>query len=271
MTDWSAHARMSAAQRWERASAAMGRGVTDALVEFAAPQPGERVLDVASGTGAPSLQVARRVGPRGTVVATDISAEPLKIAEQRARERGLSNISFHRIDVHELPFPADEFGLVTCRFAAMFFAGLPKALAEIWRVLRPGGRVAFACWGPFDQPYFQTTAQVVMRHMGRDIPPAAASMFKFGSPGTLASAFLQAGFGNAHDELRTVPWTWPGSIQDLWEYFQAVTVPFRPLFEGIAPEQQAGIEREVKLELEKYREGEEIKLTAQIVLSSAVK
>ena len=81
MTDWSAHARMSAAQRWERASAAMGRGVTDALVEFAAPQPGERVLDVASGTGAPSLQVARRVGPRGTVVATDISAEPLKIAE----------------------------------------------------------------------------------------------------------------------------------------------------------------------------------------------
>ena len=249
----------------------MGRGVTEALVEFADPRPGERVLDVACGTGAPSLQVARRVAPGGSVVATDISDEPLKIAVERARERGLANIRFEHADVHALPFAADEFDLATCRFGVMFFADLSRALRELLRVLRPGGRVAFASWGPFEQPYFQTTAQIVMQHTGAEIPARAAAMFKFGAPGTLAAALREAGFAEAYDELRTVPWTWPGSTQDLWEYFQAVTIPFQPLFKKVAPEQMPALEREVLAALEKLRAGEEIRLTAKVVLSRAVK
>src|SRR5947209_158455 len=124
--NWATHARMQASQRWERASAEMGRHVTDALVSYAAPKAGERVLDVACGTGAPSLKVARRVGTTGSVVATDISEEPLKIAAERAKERGLTNIRFERVDVHQLPYPDAEFDLITCRFGAMFFADLSK-------------------------------------------------------------------------------------------------------------------------------------------------
>src|SRR5690242_10168881 len=110
MTDpnWATHARMQASQRWERPSAEMGRYVTDALVDYAGPKPGERVLDIACGTGAPSLKVARRVGPAGTVVATDVSEEPLKIAAERAQERGLTNIRFECADVHALPYADSE-------------------------------------------------------------------------------------------------------------------------------------------------------------------
>ena len=262
-TDWAAHARMQASQRWERASAEMGKHVTDALVEYANPQPGERVLDVACGTGAPSLKVACAVEATGRVVATDLSEEPLKIAAERAKERGLTNIRFERADVHELPYSEGEFDLITCRYGAMFFRDLPRALREMRRVLRPGGRVAFAAWGAFDQPYFQTTVQVVMRHTGAKIPPGATAMFKFARSGTLARVLSEAGFADAGDEVRTVPWVWTESVEECWAYFQAVSVPLRPLLDKVTPE----ITREVLVELTKHWDGKAVNLTVDIVLA----
>ncbi len=270
-TSWGSDQRVAAAQRWERASAAMGRAVTEALVEAANPQPGMRVLDAACGTGAPALPVARRVGPRGWVVAIDIAAEPLRIAAERARERGLGNVRFERADVHQLPFADAEFDLVTSRFGVMFFSHLPQALGEMRRVLRPGGRVAIAAWGPFEQPYFQATAKVVMRHTGRSLPPSAAAMFQFGVPGSLAAALTAAAFGEARDQLRRVPWVWPDTVSELWAYFQAVTIPFRPLLEGLGPEQRAAVERDVCAALEKYRDGARVNLTADIAIATAIK
>jgi ubiquinone/menaquinone biosynthesis C-methylase UbiE len=265
--NWEAHARMQAATRWERPSAEMGKHVTDALVEYANPQPGERVLDLACGTGAPSLKVARRVGPSGHVVATDLSEEPLRIAAERARERGLGNIEFQKADAHALPFGEDEFDLVTCRFGVMFFADLPRALAEMKRVLKPGGRIAFAAWGSFDQPYFQSTVGTVLRHTRAEAPKGAAAMFKFGEPGRLARALEQAGLVQARDELRRVPWPWSETPEELWAYFQAVTVPFRPVLEQATPE----MEREIVGELRKYWDGAEVNLTAEIVLAGGKK
>src|SRR5207248_65332 len=151
-SDWATHARMNAATRWERPSADMGRGATDAIVALAQPRPGMSVLDVASGTGAPGLQIARAVAPTGHVTATDLNAEPLKIAAERARERSLTNISFEVADAHRLQFADASFDLVTSRCGVMFFSDLPRALSEIRRVLKPGGRVALLAWGPLDQP-----------------------------------------------------------------------------------------------------------------------
>jgi len=261
--NWATHARMQASQRWERPSAQMGKHVTDALVDYAAPIPGERVLDVACGTGAPSLKVARQVGPAGSVVATDLSEEPLKIAAERASERGLSNIRFERADVHELPYADAEFDLVTCRFGVMFFRDLPRALGEIRRVLKPGGRVALAAWGSFDQPYFRSTVQVIMRRTGAEMPPGAAAMFKFSPAGSLARALADAGFVDARDEVRSVPWVWTENPEELWAYFRAVTVPFRPVLEKLTPD----IEKEILAELRKSCDGEKVNLTADIVLA----
>ena len=267
--NWAEHARTQAATRWERPSAEMGKNVTDALVEFADPRPGERVFDVACGTGAPSLKVARRVGPSGLVVATDLNEEPLKIAAQRAKERGLQNMRFERADVHSLPYGEKEFDLVTSRFGVMFFADLPRALGEIRRVLKPGGRVAFAAWGSFDQPYFQSTVQIIMRHTGAALPVAAATMFKFGQQGLLADALTAAGFAEANDEVRTVPWVWPDALKELWAYFQAVTSPFRSVLD--TAKGRDDIEREVLDAIRSYWDGDKVNLTAQIVLARATK
>ncbi|MGZ4813001.1 MAG: class I SAM-dependent methyltransferase [Terriglobales bacterium] len=269
--DWATHARMNAAKRWERPSAEMGRGATDAIVEFAQPQPGMRVLDVASGTGAPALQLARRVLPGGLVTATDLSPEPLNIAAERARERGLTNLLFKVADAHKLPFDDASFDLVTSRLAVMFFSDLPRALGEMRRVLKSGGRVALLAWGPIEQPYFDSTGAVIMRHTGATLPPSAQQIFRFGRRGTLSAALSAAGFREVTEELRTVPWPWTSSIEDLWEYFQTATVPFRPLLDQICPEQLEAIGREVRAAFTRFWDGEKVNMTADFVLASGTR
>ncbi len=270
-SDWATHARMNAAKRWERPSAEMGRAATEAIVALAQPRPGMAVLDVASGTGAPSLQIARAIAPSGHVTATDISPEPLKIAAERARQRGLSNVSFETADVHALPYPDESFHLVTSRMSAMFFSDLPRALGEMRRVLRPGGRAALMVWGPVEQPYFDCTAAVIMRHTGAPLPASATNMFRLARPGTLKAALERAGFRDAAEELRTVPWPWTASIEDLWEYFQAATIPFRPLVEQIPADKRDLITREVHAAFARYWDGQKVNLTANFVLASGVR
>jgi ubiquinone/menaquinone biosynthesis C-methylase UbiE len=271
--DWATHARMNAAKRWERPSAEMGRGATDAIVEFAQPRPGMRVLDVAGGTGAPALQLARRVLPNGHVTATDKSPEPLKIASERAQERALTNIEFKIADVHELPFEDAGFDLVTSRLGVMFFSDLSRALGEMRRVLRPGGRVALLAWGSIEQPYFASTGAIIMRHTGLNLPPAAQQIFRFGTRGTLSAALRAAGFREVTEELKTVSWPWTSSteetsaIADLWEYFQAATVPFRPLLDQIRPEQLEPITRDVYAAFHRFWDGEKVNMTADFVLA----
>src|SRR5438045_5100494 len=102
---WGASYRLIAAEKWKAKSAAMGRGVTQALVEYARPRLGMKVLDVATGTGEPAITLASQVGPSGHVTALDVSAELLEVATERARSRGLTNFSTRQADVHRIPFP----------------------------------------------------------------------------------------------------------------------------------------------------------------------
>ena len=150
-SNWGDSYRLVASEKWKQKSAAMGRDVTQALVEYADPKPGMRVLDVASGTGEPAITIASRLKAAGEVVATDLSTELLAIAEERARQRKLMNFSAQQADAHQLPFPDKTFDLATSRFGVMFFANVERAFSELRRVLKPGARACFAAWGPFEQ------------------------------------------------------------------------------------------------------------------------
>lgn len=271
-SNWNDFSRANASQRWRAQSGAMGRHVTEAIVAEAQIQPGMRVLDVACGTGEPAISIAALLRGTGEVIATDISAEPLKIGEQRARERGLDNVRFVRADVHQLPFPADSFDRITCRLGVMFFADLPGALRELHRVLKPGGRVSLLAWGPMEQPYFDTTIGTILAVLpGLEVPTSGATMFRFGKAGKLKTAFSAAGFSPVEERLETLAWDWPGTPEDFWHYFREVTVPFKALFQAVPSERRDEAHEAVLAAIRKCYDGTAIHFGATMVLASAVR
>lgn len=271
-SDWGSSYRLVAAEKWKAKSAAMGRDVTEAPVNYAQPQPGMQVLDLASGTGEPAITIASRVGREGQVTALDVSSELLEITAQRARQRGLTNVSLQQADAHNLPFPDEIFDLVTSRFGVMFFQDSVKALGEARRVLKPGGRACFLAWGPFEQPYWQSTIAVVIKHIGGSaLAPGHPDPFKFSSPGSLSAVLEEAGFSRIDEQTKTVPWSWPGTSEEVWEYLRTVSMPFRPLLERVPAEKWEEINREVLPAINRCRQGDSIEFGAVIVLASGRK
>ena len=269
---WGSQYRLVASETWKAKSGAMGRPVTEALVDYAQPATGMRVLDLASGTGEPAISLAGRLGPNGHVTALDVSAELLEIAIKRARDRGLTNFSTLQCDAHSLPFPDHSFDLVTSRFGVMFFRDAGLVLREVRRALRPGARACLLAWGPFEQPYWRSTMGVVHRHVGGPLLESGGpDPFHFAEAGSLSAVLRSAGFGEVEEQTETLTWTWPGPVEEVWEYAKSVTVPFHPMLERVPEDQWAQIDDEVHKAVAQYSDGKRIAFGATVVLASGRK
>ena len=270
--DWGSQYGLVAAEKWKAKSAAMGRPVTEALVDYAKPEPGMRVIDLASGTGEPAITLATRVGPQGHVTAVDLSADLLEIAKGRAQARGLTNFTTQKADAHSLPLSENSFDLGTSRFGVMFFREPEKALRELRRVLRPGGRACFLAWGSFDQPYWKSTMGVVHRHVsGTLLTSDGPNPFRFAQPGSLSKVLRASDFRSVEAETRVLPWTWPGPPEEVWEQMKSIAVPFRSLLDRVQPHQWQQIDAEVCSELNRYWDGNNVAFGASVVLASGQK
>src|SRR3954447_3072047 len=152
----------------------------------------------------------------------------------------------------------------------MFFGDLPKALREICRVLKPGGRAVLLAWGAMEQPYFATTIGAILRTLPElQLPASGANMFKFGVPGVLPAAMRAAGFAAVEESFTQVPWNWPGTPEELWEYFREVTIPFKPLFETIPPGRREEVDAAVLHALHERFRDSQVEFEAEIVIVSA--
>lgn len=270
--DWNSFGRAVASEKWRRQSAEMGSAMTRAIVSAAQVEPGMHVLDVACGSGEPAISIATLLAGTGEVVGADISPAPLQIAAQRATQRGLTNVRFQEADAHRLPFPDASFDCVTSRLGIMFFANAVNALRETYRVLKPGGRAALLTWGVMGQPYFSSTIGTLLRvAQTGTIPEAARKMFAYGQPGLLAGQLRSAGFEHAEENFTTVDWTWPGTPQEVWAYFQEVTVPFAPLLKSVPPEKREQVDDAVVQAIAEYYDGEKVNFGAKINLTTATK
>src|SRR6476469_2714112 len=269
---WNSFGRANASQKWRRQSAAMGSDMTRAIVEAAQVQPGMRVLDVACGTGEPAISLAALLADTGEVVGVDLSPAPLKIAEERAAQRGLANMRFVQADAHHLPFTDNSFDCITSRLGVMFFSDLPRALAEMRRVLMPAGRAVLLVWGAMDQPYFQTTIGTVLRMLPDAIvPESGIRMFALGSDGALSKVLRESGFATVEERSVTVDWTWLSTPEEVWEYFQDVAVPFTSFLQSIPAERRPVIDAGVLKAIRQYYDGTSIKFTATVNIAIAVK
>ena len=186
-----------AAEHYQRFWRDQLRPAHEAILAAAALNAGERVIDVACGTGMVTLPAARAVGPRGTVLATDIAQRMVDDTARRAAEWSLANVKVERRDAEDLG-PREGFDVALCSLGLMYVPTPATALAEIVRVLRPGGRFVAAVWGERRNCGWAEIFPIVEARVASDVCPL---FFRCGAPGTLAELFRRAGLVDV-DERR---------------------------------------------------------------------
>jgi ubiquinone/menaquinone biosynthesis C-methylase UbiE len=184
-----------------------------ALLEAAALRPGERVLDVACGTGVIARLAADRVGPSGTVTGLDLSPEMIDVA----RTASPSTIAWHVGDATSLPFPDGAHDVVLCQMGLMFMQDRQAAVAEMRRVTAPGGRVAVSTPGPVPPP-FALMEQALVEHLGADLGGFVRTVFALHDPNEVASLLRSAGFVDVTAAVSTVTLHVGAPAEFLWEY-----------------------------------------------------
>jgi SAM-dependent methyltransferase len=194
--------------QWEDAAEAWHRwgptiedwlgSATSRMLDAAGVTTGSRVLDVAAGAGGQTLAAARRAGPTGHVLATDISPAILENAAESAREAGLGNVGTREVDGENLPAGVDEAGFdaVISRVGLIYFPDQQAALAGMHRALRPGGRISAVVYSTADRNGFFSIPVGIIRRRAQLPPPEPGQPgpFSLGTPGVAEQALADAGF-----------------------------------------------------------------------------
>jgi ubiquinone/menaquinone biosynthesis C-methylase UbiE len=175
-----------------------------ALLELASLAAGERVLDVACGTGLVTFEAATAVGPSGYVLGVDLSDRMVDSAERQARNRRLSNCRFSRMDAEALTMPDASFDVALCALGLMYMPDPEQALREMSRVLRPGGRVSLAVWGERSNCGWSALFPIVDAEVSSEVCPL---FFRLGQQDTLARFCADAQFEGAQQRRITATLT----------------------------------------------------------------
>jgi ubiquinone/menaquinone biosynthesis C-methylase UbiE len=270
--EWLPAKTANAYSKWSGKLATASSAMTEGLIERARIRAGMRVLDLASGCGEPAIPIARVVGERGTVVATDLAEHMLALTRKNAAD--ISNISFRVADAQSLPFDDESFDVVTCRLGIMYFVDVQRALREIRRVLKVGGRVAFAAWGSpgpsetysgfFLGPFFA-------RKPPPQPPPDMPFPLRFAAPNSMADALVRAGLRDVIEDNVIIPYPFPGTPEEAWAAFYDVAVPMQPYLDSFTSDERAAAFREAVALLPRERNPERTDLTAPVNFAVATK
>jgi ubiquinone/menaquinone biosynthesis C-methylase UbiE len=169
-------------------------------VERLALKPGARVLDVACGTGASALPAAEAVGPTGWVIGLDLADQLLAQGREKAKKQGLANIEFLQADMTELGYPDAHFDAVVCVFGVFFVPNMESLVAELWRIVRPGGKLAVTTWGPrIFAPAYEVWNEAV-RKARPDLYAAYNPWDRITSPDAVRALFRGAGIPSVEVE-----------------------------------------------------------------------
>ena len=224
---------------WSEFNARADGHISERLVELADVQSGSRVLDVAAGYGEPALTAARKAGPEGRVVATDISAEMLAFGRERAAAAGLGNVEFMQSDAFSLDFAHASFDAAVSRWGIIFEPDAEAVAGRIRGFLKPGTRMAISSWGEPDQvPFLSIPMSTTMERL--DVPPPPA-----GTPGPLSRPTPAAigglleggGFSKVAVEQDEVIFEFD-SPEHFTAYVRAIAAPIRAMIEQYAGEAQ---------------------------------
>jgi SAM-dependent methyltransferase len=204
---------------------------TATMLDLAEVRPGARVLDVAAGAGDQTLDIARRVGPGGSVLATDLSPVILGFAARNARNAGLANVETLALDGERLAVDPASFDAAVCRLGLMFFPDPLAGLVGMRDALKPGGRVCVMVLAePATNPCVGIVVSTALKHAGlapRD-PYQPGSLLSLGRPGLLQELLAKAGFADATTTRLSAPFRLPAA-KDYVEFIRTSAGPILQL------------------------------------------
>lgn len=242
------------------------------LLEGAQLKPGRHVLDVACGTGIPSLMVSPLVEPGGTVTGIDLAPGMIALAKMKAEERGLKNVTFREADGESLPFPDESFDAVLCNHGLVHMTDRAKALREMYRVLKKDyGILALSVWSTPDRAL---TIGIVAKTI-REIWPAAAipgapMWFDFGPEGVLEKALTGAGFHGLQISRHSVSLS-VKSGEEYWEGVLGISGRLQMLLKNIPQEAASQIRATVIGATENFRSQGQISIPCEEIVAVARK
>jgi len=221
---------------------ARGEAATALMLDRVAPAPGDQVLELACGPGSTGMAAARLVGPSGHVVLSDVAAPMAAMAGARAEALGLANTASAVLDLEAIDVADHSFDVVLCREGLMFAVDPARAAEEIHRVLRPGGRVAVAVWGPpAENPWLSLVFEAVTAETGRPVPPPGVpGPFSLSDRGALVALLSTAGF----DEVRLEDLPTPAkarSFDEWWSRTRAMAGPLATVVAQLPAASQASL------------------------------
>lgn len=237
-------------QKWWKTFEKGAQKISDKLVELAEIGPGQKVLDIATGIGEPAITVARIVGIKGSVTATDISPEMLAIGKERAQHEGIKNIEFIEGDAENVDLPSSYFDAAVCRWGLMFLSNLSAALNNIHGSLAPGGRLAVAVWAePTKVPQLNLPMTIVRQELRLPLPPQGLpGPFSLADLNDLRNSLLQAGFRDIRSDKIQVTFEFD-SAEDYVRFTQDIAAPVNAMLSGETEERKAQIWNKVTDEI----------------------
>jgi ubiquinone/menaquinone biosynthesis C-methylase UbiE len=220
------------------------------MLAMAALQPGERVLDMACGTGIVSFRALDVVGESGAVVGTDISGEMVETARRIATERGIHNATFERFDAEKMDLECKPFDAAVCALGLMYVPDPANALVQMRRLLRSGGRAAAAVWGARAKCGWAEIFPIVDARVASDVCPL---FFQLGTKDALARCFEQSGFTDVRIERVEVELAYASAEAALHAAFRGGPVALA--YSRFDASTRLAVHTEYLDSIERYRDG----------------
>ena len=246
----------TAAEAWFRWSPTLNHWLgqaTETMLEMASISTGHRVLDVAAGAGEQSITAAKKVSTTGYVLATDISSNILEFAKQMAKQAGLENIETKVMDGENLTIPDATFDAVISRVGLIYFPDQQKALKEMLRVLKPGGKVAAIVYSTPEKNKFFSVPVSIIRNRAKLPPPLPGQPgpFSLGAEGVIEKSFREAGFINVKSVLVDSPLIMPAA-KDCVQFEKESFGALHQMMSGLTDTEKESVWEEIEQELKKF-------------------